>query len=69
MFIYSFVMGSALSQITAIINQPKELLRLLGVSAPQQATFFMTYIMIGVRARHSSGAIPCIWSKISCSTL
>ena len=50
LFIYSFILGSALSQISAIINRPAELVRLLGVAAPQQATFFMTYAMVGACA-------------------
>lgn len=49
-FIYSFVLGSALSQIDAIVKDPSTIVRLLGVAAPQQATFFMTFIMISALA-------------------
>lgn len=56
LFIYSFILGSALSQISAIINKPAELLRLLGVAAPQQASFFMTYVMVGACA-HGFGLL------------
>jgi hypothetical protein len=48
-FIYSFVVGSALSQIQAIIDKPSIIINLLGVSAAQQANFFITFILLGVR--------------------
>ncbi|KAI8468680.1 MAG: hypothetical protein J3K34DRAFT_426590 [Monoraphidium minutum] len=50
LFIFTFITGSALSQIQAIIDKPAVLVSLLGVAAPQQATFFMTYIMISALA-------------------
>lgn len=49
-FIYSFVLGSALSQIQAIIDKPAVLVNLLGIAAPQQASFFMTFIMVSALA-------------------
>lgn len=49
-FIYQFLVGSALSNIQGIINGGiNTIVPLLGVSAAQTSTFFMTYIMINVR--------------------
>jgi len=45
-FIFSFVSGTALSQLQALIDDPHRIVSLLGVSAPQQASFFSTYIML-----------------------
>lgn len=46
-FIYQFVVGSALGQIQAIIADPTgSIVKLMGVSAAQTSTFFMTFIMI-----------------------
>jgi hypothetical protein len=45
-FIFSFVSGTALSQLQALIDDPHKIVSLLGVSAPQQASFFSTYIML-----------------------
>jgi hypothetical protein len=47
-FIFSFVAGSALSQVQAIIDRPSTLITLLGISAAQQANFFITFILLGV---------------------
>ena len=45
-FLGSLLVGSALNQITEFINNPKGIINTLGASAPQTATFFMTYILI-----------------------
>jgi hypothetical protein len=48
-FIFSFVSGTALSQLQALLDDPHKIVSLLGVSAPQQASFFSTYILLLVR--------------------
>jgi hypothetical protein len=45
-FIFSFVSGTALSQLQALLDDPHRIVSLLGVSAPQQASFFSTYILL-----------------------
>ncbi|WIA40901.1 hypothetical protein OEZ86_004562 [Tetradesmus obliquus] len=45
-FIFSFVSGTALSQLQALLDDPHRIISLLGVSAPQQASFFSTYILL-----------------------
>lgn len=45
-FIFSFISGTALSQLQALLDDPKRVISLLGVSAPQQASFFSTYILL-----------------------
>eukprot|EP00878_Enallax_costatus_P004467 GHUV01004707.1.p1 GENE.GHUV01004707.1~~GHUV01004707.1.p1 ORF type:complete len:727 (+),score=178.67 GHUV01004707.1:479-2659(+) len=50
-FIFSFISGTALSQLQALIDDPKRVISLLGVSAPQQASFFSTYILLLVSGK------------------
>ncbi|KAL3133713.1 hypothetical protein ABBQ32_008207 [Trebouxia sp. C0010 RCD-2024] len=45
-FLGSLLVGSFLNQITAFLDNPKGIVNTLGSSAPQTATFFMTYILI-----------------------
>ena len=48
-FIYNFIAGSALGQIQAMIDDPTgTIVNLLGVAAAQQASFFMSFIMLRV---------------------
>ncbi|KAF8065514.1 CSC1-like protein [Scenedesmus sp. PABB004] len=50
-FIYQFVVGSALSNVQAIVADPMgQIANILGVSAAQTSTFFMTFIMINALA-------------------
>jgi hypothetical protein len=48
-FIYQFVVGSALGRIQDIIKDPTgQIVNILGVSAAQTSSFFMSYIMLNV---------------------
>jgi hypothetical protein len=62
-FIFSFVSGTALSQLQALLDDPHRIVSLLGVSAPQQASFFSTYILLLV----SFDFILCTASDVNCS--
>lgn len=48
-FFGSFIAGSFLNQLTAIIHDPSYLISILGDAAPQVAVFFMTYLLLMVR--------------------
>ena len=48
-FFGSFIAGSLLNQINAIIHDPTTLVDILGDAAPQVAVFFMTYLLLMVR--------------------
>lgn len=45
-FVFSFVSGTALSQLSTILSNPSSIVPLLGVAVPQQASFFITYILL-----------------------
>lgn len=45
-FLGSLLVGSFLNQITAFLDNPGGIVSTLGSSAPQTATFFMTFILI-----------------------
>jgi len=45
-FFGSFIAGSLFSEIKALIKDPKEIITILGNSAPQTASFFCTYILV-----------------------
>ena len=45
-FVFSFISGTAFSQLQQLIDNPKAIVSLLGIAAPQQATFFMTYLLL-----------------------
>lgn len=45
-FIFSFVSGTALGQLQELIADPGAIVPLLGIAAPQQASFFMTYLLL-----------------------
>ncbi|KAL3134038.1 hypothetical protein ABBQ32_008470 [Trebouxia sp. C0010 RCD-2024] len=45
-FFGSFIAGSFLNQLTAIIHDPSYLISILGDAAPQVAVFFMTYLLL-----------------------
>jgi hypothetical protein len=47
-FLASVIGGTALDQITTIIDDPSQIYNILGSSLPSTATFFMTYILLGV---------------------
>ena len=48
-FIYQFVVGAALGRIQEIIKDPTgQIVEILGVSAAQTSSFFMSYIMLNV---------------------
>lgn len=44
-FFFSFLASSILGQIQELINDPSALREILGVAAPQAATFFISYIL------------------------
>ena len=48
-FFGSFIAGSLLNQVNAIIHDPTTLVDILGEAAPQVAVFFMTYLLLMVR--------------------
>jgi hypothetical protein len=51
-FIYQFVVGAALGRIQEIIKDPTgQIVEILGVSAAQTSSFFMSYIMLNVSAK------------------
>jgi hypothetical protein len=62
-FIFSFVSGTALSQLQALLDDPHRIVSLLGVSAPQQASFFSTYILLLVSTYtcRCFTTMPCKW--------
>lgn len=73
-FLFQFLVGSVLSnisaivdQITIIVNNPAIVVQILGVGAPQQATFFMSFVMINVSAAcvvcmcASNCSVVCMW--------
>eukprot|EP00879_Flechtneria_rotunda_P026144 GHRR01027851.1.p1 GENE.GHRR01027851.1~~GHRR01027851.1.p1 ORF type:complete len:124 (-),score=19.61 GHRR01027851.1:775-1146(-) len=64
--IYQFLVGSALANLAAILANPGIIVGLLGVSAAQQANFFMTYIMINVSGLGSLSLQW--WSPCCCAT-
>jgi hypothetical protein len=65
-FLFNFFAGSALTQIQAIIADPTgTIVNMLGVAAAQQASFFMSYIMLKVSLR--ARAIACMHSSDSCN--
>ena len=45
-FLGSLLVGSFLNQITQFLDDPKGIVNTLGTSAPQTATFFMSYILV-----------------------
>ncbi|KAL0039508.1 hypothetical protein WJX77_000232 [Trebouxia sp. C0004] len=45
-FFGSFIAGSLLNQLNAIIHDPTTLVDILGEAAPQVAVFFMTYLLL-----------------------
>lgn len=45
-FLFTFFTGTLLAQIADIIEDPSTIVQLLGVAAPQQATFFMSFILV-----------------------
>ena len=47
-FFGSFIAGSLLNQLNAIIHNPTTLVDILGEAAPQVAVFFMTYLLLMV---------------------
>ncbi len=47
-FFGSFIAGSLLNQLNAIIHDPTTLVDILGEAAPQVAVFFMTYLLLMV---------------------
>ncbi len=47
-FFGSFIAGSLLNQINAIIHDPTTVVDILGDAAPQVAVFFMTYLLLMV---------------------
>lgn len=49
-FLYQTIGGSGVSQLQQIIANPSVLVKMLGVSIPQQASFFMSFIAIGAAA-------------------
>jgi hypothetical protein len=49
-FLYQTIGGSGISQLQQIIANPSVLVKMLGVSIPQQASFFMSFIAIGAAA-------------------
>ena len=51
-FLGTLLTGSFLNQITAFLDNPKGIVNTLGNSAPQTATFFMTYILIQAFIKH-----------------
>lgn len=51
-FLGSLLVGSFLNQITAFLDDPKGIVNTLGTSAPQTATFFMTYILVQAFIKH-----------------
>lgn len=53
-FIFSFISGTALSQLQGLIDDPHRIVSLLGVSAPQQASFFCTWTLLLVRSGSGS---------------
>jgi hypothetical protein len=76
-FIYNFLLGSAMSQVSEISKKAQEILdeptkagvNLLGVAAAQQASFFMSFIMIKVRGC-SAPRCACCHSRVRvCTTL
>jgi hypothetical protein len=49
-FLYQTIGGSGISQLQQILANPSVLVKMLGVSIPQQASFFMSFIAIGAAA-------------------
>lgn len=55
-FIYQFVVGSALGRIQDIIKDPTgQIVSILGVSAAQTSSFFMSYIALNVSGVGGAG--------------
>jgi hypothetical protein len=50
LFLYQTIGGSGIGQLQQIIDNPSVLVKMLGVSIPQQASFFMSFIAIGAAA-------------------
>lgn len=48
MFFGSFAVSSISSEIESILDRPDKITSILGVGAPQTATFFCTYILVEV---------------------
>jgi hypothetical protein len=53
-FLYQTIGGSGVSQLQQILDNPSVLVKMLGVSIPQQASFFMSFIAIGAAAAGGS---------------
>jgi hypothetical protein len=66
-FIFNFLLGTVTSDLLSVVNKFREIAdeptkrvpELLGVGAAQTSSFYMSYILINVRAASPQQPYPC----------